>query len=133
MTYSRGTDNDKGAARIIYKDGRPLVGAYFKDTSSKDLDELVRKANAADSPIDRHTYAMNASWGRTVADLEQRLAAARATTNSLIDALAMARESLQRQILNGTCGAGILVPIDAALHAALSDARPIPSPAAPNR
>lgn len=48
MTYSRGTDNDEGAARIIYEDGKPVVSAYYPKTTAAELDRLVRRANAAD-------------------------------------------------------------------------------------
>ncbi len=48
MPYSRGTDNDAGARRIIYQDGKPLVHAYYDTTAAADLDELVRRANAFD-------------------------------------------------------------------------------------
>ncbi len=42
--YCRGTDNDRGARRIIYKNGRPVASAY-DDSCVGEIQEIVNRLN----------------------------------------------------------------------------------------
>ncbi len=107
MTYSRGTDNDKAARLIIYEDGVPLAICYSATCDVDDLNRIINRAN---------------------------------TTEAMVKALKniLHQAELTARIFPNAPGRGdwesVTREATAALkRVALDDARPIPSPAAPNR
>ncbi len=109
MTYSRGTDNDKGARRILYEDGVPLAVGYTATCDVDDLNRLIRSANDGEKmrPVLRLAFDLLKAGHQAVIDR---------ANESGDDTECDRYES-------------VLV----ALKLALGDARPIPSPAAPPR